>query len=136
MKQMSAKNIKRKELLALPYRPSWKIPTYYDFIWLYPFNKKHESGYSLIAIVGYDIEKQSAEIAAVCDDIVWKLEPHPYNKYEQNCMVGLRMDMEYPSNVIRAWGSSEHYFKCYFEVGINVSSTDVTMKVKKFGGGV
>lgn len=45
------KPITRKALLALPRR-AWDRVTDYDAILVVPTGKKHDSGYSLMAIVG------------------------------------------------------------------------------------
>jgi len=49
-------NYTRKELLALPKR-DWDKETIYDSIAVVPSGKKHESGYGLIAIVGFDTDE-------------------------------------------------------------------------------
>lgn len=123
MKKIEIQDIKKKELLSLPRR-TWDIETEYDFVFIVPTGKKHDSGCSLIAIVGYNIETKSAEIAAICDDICWRFPiGHPY----ENRGPWIRTDVYYPSNIIRMWISEEHYFKCKFKVGINVSSTDISL---------
>lgn len=123
MKEIDIVNVKKKELLSLPQR-KWDIETEYDFVLIVPTGKKHDSKYGLIAIIGYNIETKLAEIAAICDDVCWRFpNGHPYEKTGP----WIRTDMYYPSNIIRMWISEEHYFKCKFKVGINVSSTDVSL---------
>ena len=126
------KPIKKKELLALPNR-NWNEKSIYDYLYLVPTGKKHDSGYSLIAIVGVILNDKNlnAEIAATCDDINWYLENHPYNRPSQfyRGYAGLRTDCEYPSGIMKVWGSAEHYFDTKFEVGESLSSTNVIMKV-------
>lgn len=133
--------IKRKALLALPHR-KWDEESVYDFLWLVPTGKKHDSGYGLIAIVGHrwrGDEEPFREIAAVCDDVCWTMpKRHPYgqgnfgDRRDNNVSI-LRMDCEYPSGIIRAWASGEHYFRGKFKVGASLSSTDVTLFVEPTG---
>lgn len=127
MKEIDIKNVKKKELLSLPQR-KWDIETEYDFVLIVPTGKKHDSKYGLIAIIGYDIETKSAEIAVMCDDICWLFpNGHPYG----NTGPWIRTDMYYPSNIIRMWISIEHSYKCKFKVGINLSSTYVSLVWEK-----
>jgi hypothetical protein len=45
-------NVTRAQLEAAPKRKSWGERTEYDSLYLLPTRKKHDSGYSLICIVG------------------------------------------------------------------------------------
>lgn len=131
--------IKRQFLLDLPKR-KWNCNSEYDYLFIVPTNEKHDSGFKLIAIVGaVNTESGSkAELAAFCDDICWSFpKEHPYGKSEarKNKMI-LRTDCLYPSNILRMWASSEHYFKGRFRVGFSLSSTEVELFVVPRGDGV
>lgn len=133
------KNIKRHELLNLPIR-NWKETKDYDFLLLTANGKKHDSGYSIIAIIGCNNinNEVDAEIAAFCDDICWSVpKKHPYGILEnnKNKMI-MRTDCLFPSGIIRIWGSGEHYFKGKFKVGISLSSTEVELIVVPVGDGI
>ena len=111
---MKPRDITRKMLEEEPRRESWQEPTVYDWIYLLPSKKKHDSGWHLICIVGQtgDVLEQ----AAWCDDICWKHVPHSsgWRGYT------MRTDMLYPSGIVRCWGNG-----LKFEVGMSLSSTDV-----------
>lgn len=130
-----AKQIKRADLLKLPIR-KWDESKVYDALYIVPTGKKHDSGYSLIAIVGVLQDKQQmAEIAAYCDDICWSFPlRHPYDHAGKHSHV-LRIDCLYPSGIFRVWGSGENYFKGRFRVGASLSSTDVDLVVYPRGDG-
>lgn len=127
MKQTDIVNVKRKELLSLPQR-KWDIETEYDFLLIVPTGKKHDSKYGLIAIIGYNYETKLAEIAAICDDVCWQF---PNGHPNLNKGPWIRTDMYYPSNIMRMWISREYYFNAKFKVGINLSSTDITLVWEK-----
>jgi len=116
-------NYTRKELLALPKR-DWDKETIYDSIAVVPSGKKHESGYGLIAIVGFDTDsKKPVEIAAYCDDMGYCFpEGVPVQPYD---LAVLRTDMFYPSGIAHVW-SWDYVFK----VGASLSSTDVHLVPK------
>jgi hypothetical protein len=133
------KVIRRDDLLKLPAR-AWGEITVYDHLFIVPTRKKHDSGYSLIAIVGVmqdDKGVQRAEIAAHCDDINWSFPiKHPYDRIregEHHCV--LRTDCLYPSGIFRMWASGEHYFQGRFRVGRSLSSTDVALVIYPRGTG-
>ena len=125
--------MKRKELLALPTR-NWQQTSLYDALYLVPTGKKHDSGYSLIAIVGIE-GGEAKEIAAICDDICWSFPTsHPYDGIRDGLhRTVMRTDCEWPSGIMRVWASGEHYFRGLFEVGHSLSSTDVTLIIKPRG---
>jgi len=126
--------IARKDLLALPHR-DWNKTTEYDSLYLVPTGKKHDSGYSIIAIIGCN-KNIPIEIAATCDDICWGFPAnHPYYNafletrgYRAHIM---RTDCEFPSGILRIWASGEHYFKGRFRVHASLSSTDVELFIEK-----
>lgn len=137
MQIISIKNIKRKTLLDLPVR-HWQEEKTYNFLLLTSANKKHDSGYSLIAIIGANYGSTpdcwEAEIAAYCDDIGWKFpKEHPYYKHNNAAM---RTDCLWPSGIMRVWASGEHYFSGKFKVGASLSSTDITLIVVPKGDGI
>ena len=109
-------DIKRIDLLKLPHR-KWDEPKIYDNLLIISSGKIHSSSkYKLMNIIGCNLtninKMVEAEIAATCDDIGW-IFPNSKNKM-------LRTDCLHPSNIIHMWGN-----KIKFEVGINVSSTDI-----------
>lgn len=104
-------NYKRKDLLKLPER-DWNKTTKYGAVSLVPTGKKHDSGYHLIAIVGYK-DAEPFEIAAYCDDVYWTFNTTPG-------VFGLRTDMYYPSGITHVWGR-----EIDFEVGYSLSSTEI-----------
>jgi hypothetical protein len=117
-------NYTRKELLALPERDFDK-ETIYDTIAIVPSGKKHDSGYALIAIIGFDENsKKPVEIAAYCDDIGYcfpeGVPVQPYN------LAVLRTDMFYPSGIAHVWSNGYR-----FKVGESLSSTDVHLVPKE-----
>ncbi len=117
-------NYTRKELLALPERV-WDKETTYDSIAMVPSGKKHDSGYALIAIVGFDTDsKDPVEIAAYCDDLCYCF-PYgiPIQPYD---LPVLQTDMYYPSCITHIW-SREHLFK----IGGSLSSTHVYLLPKE-----
>lgn len=125
--------ITRKALLALPAR-KWDAQSEYDHILLTPTGKKHDSGYGLIAIIGVvHGEPNTAERAALCDDICWTFPlHHPYDRNGKHNNI-LRTDMYFPSGIIRMWASSEHYFRGTFRVGCSLSSTEVELALVPIG---
>lgn len=136
MMQEITRTPKRKELLALPVR-KWNQETVYDSLYILSSGKKHDSGYSLLAIIGllYEEKRTLAEIAAFCDDLCWSFPmKHPYDRVERDLhSMPLRFDCLWPSGILRAWASSEHYFRGRFKVGISVSSTEVTLVLEPAG---
>lgn len=115
------RKLSKTELLKLPVR-KWDTESTYPSIALVPTRKKHDSGYSIIAIVGLDSpgsSVQAGEIAAYCDDVFWVWLTD----------VGqLRTDCYYPGGILHFWGR-----KLEFKVGASLSSTDVV--VQRVGGG-
>ncbi len=132
-----AKVVKRAELLKLPSRDWQKVSTY-DHLYIVPTGKKHDSGYSLIAIIGVlcrDKDGERGEIAAHCDDINWSFPlKHPYDREGKHSNM-LRTDCLFPSGIFRIWASGEHYFTGKFKVGCSLSSTDVELVVYPVGDG-
>ena len=132
------KKITRAELLALPSR-DWQEVKTYDCLYIVPTGKKHDSGYSLIAIVGvlHEDKEQKAEIAAYCDDICWSFPvKHPYDQIGKGCHHSvMRTDCVYPAGIFRMWASGEHYFTGKFRVGRSLSSVDVELVVYPRGDG-
>lgn len=130
--------VKAKQLLALPRRP-WDKVTDYDYLYIVPTRKKHDSGYMAMAIVGVCLREKEAvgEIAAYCDDIVWSFPVrHPYDVIEKGKHTSiLRTDMLFPSGIARMWGSGEAYFSGRFIVGLSLSSTNVELGVWPRGTG-
>lgn len=97
-----------KELMALPHR-QWSIPTDYKSILVVNTRKKHDSGYAIMSIIGLDVSGEPIEIAATCDDIMWKNN------------LSLRSDCSVKSGAIRFWAQDGIRFK----VGYSQSSTEI-----------
>ena len=115
MKMTDIVNLKRKELLSLPHKENYDIKEY-DFIIIVPTNRKHDSGWRLMALIGAEkIGKKytPTEVIGYCDDINLIL-PENTSKYKP-----IRYDMLL-SNCIRMWS---HCYK--FAVGMCLSSTDI-----------
>jgi hypothetical protein len=115
----------RKDLLALPARKRDDVKTYKS-IALVPTSRKHSSGYSWIAIIGFNDHEQPVEIAAYCDDISYSF-PEGISALKSAWMT-LRTDMFYPSGIAHVW--SRHY--C-FRVGASLSSTTIDLLPKEQG---
>jgi hypothetical protein len=113
-------NLSRKELEAAPGREGWQGPSDYTSIYLLPGRRKHDSGYSLIQVVGVK-DDGSLECAAWCDDICWKHSPHPHGRDYT-----MRTDMTYPGGVVHCWG-----WDTRFTVGASLSSTDISVRHHK-----
>lgn len=124
---------KRKELLALPQR-GWNTASEYDSLLLVPTAEKHDSGFTIIAIVGV-AKGIPVEIAATCDDICWSFPTsHPYDRMTPGLhRMVMRTDCLWPSGIMHVWASGEHYFKGRFRVGASLSSVDVTLLVEPVG---
>lgn len=114
-------NTRRKDFLKLKVRDWNKISTY-EQIALVPTGRKHESGYHLIAIVGY-LDNKPHEIAAWCDDVNWHFKAF---RKKAEFVSDFRNDMYYPSGINHFWGRGIE-----FEVGHGHSSTDVVIKLKE-----
>ena len=100
--------LKVKELRKLPFR-KWNDIKEYTDLYVIASGKKHDSGWALMYIIGYEME-----IAAACDDICWDMT--------QAKDYSLRNDMTYPSGILHYWSNS---FK--FRVGASLSSTNVAL---------
>lgn len=133
MKQIP-KKVNRKILLDLPTR-DWANQKVYDWLYVVPTRKKHDSGWMMQAIVGVKQTNGApwAEIAAWCDDICWSFPlHHPYDYNGRHKSI-IRMDCEFPSGIFRIWASGEHYFSGRFNVGASLSSTDVELVLEPRG---
>jgi hypothetical protein len=105
--------MKIKELRQLPFR-KWDEVKSYKSIIVIPSGQKHDSGWALMYIIGLDEDNEPIEIAAACDDICWKIPT--------SMSYDFRNDMYYPSGALRYWSN-----KYCFEVGISLSSTNITL---------
>ena len=93
----------------------------YDFVYYVPTDEIHDSGYRLMALVGYDKQLQHFEIAAYCD--VVELNS---NYMLENGVV--KFDMCAETNIIKLYATSD---KIKFVIGDSVSSTLITVvKIK------
>lgn len=105
--------MKLKELRSLPFR-KWDESKLYKSIIVIPSGKKHDSGWALMYIIGLNEKQTPIEIAACCDDICWKMPT--------SLEYDFRNDMFYPSGAIHFWS-----YKYRFEVGVSLSSTDISL---------
>ena len=104
--------INKTKLKELPRR-DWDDVKCYDSICVIASGKKHDSGYSLMYVIGME-DNKPVEIAAACDDINWHIPQFRYSN--------LRTDMYYKPHVIHFWHNEFD-----FQVGHNVSSTDIKL---------
>jgi hypothetical protein len=104
---------KIRDLRKLPFR-EWNKATTYSSLLVISSGKRHSSGYSIMYIVGLNENFKPIEIAAACDDICWKMNGGSF-----------RNDMHYPSGIMHYW--SREYT---FEVGISISTTDISLQKK------
>lgn len=104
-------NVTRKELEGAPSRERWDEPTTYQSLYLLS-DGKHDSGFSLICIVGMKADG-TLEKAAWCDDICW-IQKSSKGAYS------MRTDMCHPSRIVHCWG-----WDTTFKVMRSLSSTDI-----------
>lgn len=122
----SIHSYKKKDLLELPVRDWNEKGSHYSSLLIVPTRKKHDSGWTVIAIVGVDDKFLPVEIAAYCDDIYWCIAKDALVvEYEGTFDGFVRTDCTYPSGIIHVWKNGIE-----FEVGASLSSTDVTMHRK------
>lgn len=107
----------RKELLALPER-EWDKVTEYESIIIVPTGKKHDSGWALMAIIGYDRDKGLFEIAAKCDVIDWHIDSDVND---------LAADMYYNNRCVRVFCRNGGRIR----VGASLSTTDIEVLKRK-----
>ena len=112
--------LKRKELLALPWR-DWKdTEKEYREILLTPSGKKHDSGFMTIALIGVWVEDGEAkyEIAAMPDSISYFF---PVKKLDSDFSIAtVRQDCFYPQGVMRYFGNG------VFKISAALSDVDIT----------
>ena len=87
MKMTSIVNLKRKDLLSLPLKKDSNIKEYENII-VVPTNKKHDSGWRLMALIG--VEKTDngyipTEIIGYCDDINFLINVIVMNLLDMIC---------------------------------------------------
>ncbi len=104
----TASDTKRDVLLSAPER-NWQQKSTYRELFIVPSRKKHDSGWSVIVLVGVK-EDGTFEQAAWCDDICWDV----YGRAGYM----MRTDCTHPSGILHFWGA-------LYEVGCSLSSTDV-----------
>lgn len=113
--------LKRAELLALPSKP-WAEPRVYDWLYLLPGCKRHDSGYGLWNIVGAEIRGQGRESTLWAEGCAFGDDLH-LDRFPPNAE--LKFDIEWPSRVIRMWS-----WRWRFSVGLNVSTTHIVLVPK------
>ncbi len=107
----------KKQLLKLP-DAEWGGPErWWRALLIVPTRKKHDSGWSHIAIIGVNAEHQAELILAYPDDIAFPAlcEPRGYNP--------IRMDSYHPQGVLRMWSSSYD-----FAIDYPTSSVDIQVR--------
>lgn len=106
---MNVKGATREELMSLPVRQWDDTSKTYDSLLVLSVGRAHDSGWSLILIIGC-IRQEPIEIALGCaDDIRWHFSQ------------GSSMDCALPSGAMHFWCKD----KGKFRVGPALSSTDV-----------
>ena len=111
------KKMKINELKKLPFK-EWRETKRYNQILIIRSGKKHDSGWSIIYIIGCKKGKP-VEIVGGCDDIGWDVS-------EISDEYSLRSDMYYPSGVLRFWSN-----RYDFEIGLILSSTTIKLVPRK-----
>lgn len=120
LKLMKASS-KKSELLSLPER-EWNAPqAWWSALLIVPTRQKHDSGYSIIAIIGVDKDHEAREIIARCDDIHWPAQSGISKSMPDYS--ALNTDCYWPSGVLRLW--SREY---EFSVKWPTSSTDILIR--------
>jgi len=104
------RKIKKVDFLNLPRR-SWDKVSTYGSICVINSGRKHDSGYSLMYIIGMN-GHVPIEIAAACDDIQWVIP--------ERCDYYFRTDMFYPCGVMHF-----HSNKYIFQVHRSLSTTEI-----------
>lgn len=104
---------KKNKLLKLPVR-DWKITSKYDSVGIVATGKKSNSGFIIMAIVGFN-KLKPVEIAGYCEDISWLINGLGMG-YE------LRCDMLYPDGIIHFWS---HWQR--FKVSDSLSSMNIQL---------
>jgi len=89
-----------KDLLALPRRKNDVVAVYED-LYIVPTGELHESGYSLMALVGSH-NRNPVEVAATCDDVMWLDEG-------ATPLSMLRMDMEPENGCVHVWANQGRF---------------------------
>ncbi len=101
----------------------------YDRIWLIPSNKKHDSGYMMIAVIGVNVDHKKDtleyEIVAYPDDLSTYFPTVKYGDKEQYEFAQVRMDCFYPQGILQY-----HCRNYKFKVSPALSSVDIKV-VKK-----
>lgn len=101
----------RTRLMKVSQVKPWQAKVSYSEIFVVPTPKKHDSGWTLMLIVGV-LPNGTYEKAAWCDDICWNVRTSRDHS--------MRCDCTYPGGILHFWGAT-------FTVGHSLSSTDVTV---------
>jgi len=112
--------LKRKELLAMPWRDWQDTEKEYREILLTPSKRKHSSGFMTIAIIGVWVENGETkyEIAAMPDSLSYFF---PIRKFDNNHSTAtVRQDCYYPQGILRFFGDG------VFKVSAALSDVDIT----------
>lgn len=112
MKAKSAVKASRTGLLGIKREKKWEDEVTYKDIFVVPSRKKHDSGWSVMVVVGV-LPDGTYEQAAWCDDICWNVQT---TRKEHS----MRCDCSYPGGILHFWGAQ-------FKVGHSLSSTDITV---------
>lgn len=112
--------LKRKELLAMPWRDWQDTEKEYREILLTPSGKKHSSGFMMIALIGVWVENGETkyEIAAMPDSLSYFF---PIRKLDNKYSIAtVRQDCYYPQGILRYFGDG------VFKVSAALSDVDIT----------
>ena len=97
----------RTGLLKIKAEKPWQEKRAYSELFVVPSKKKHESGWTLMVLVGV-LSDGTYEKAAWCDDICWNIQTRPDHS--------MRCDCSYPGGILHFWNAT-------FTVGHSLSST-------------
>lgn len=123
MKTKSINEWSKKELLSLPHR-KWDNDTpRYSSVLIMSTGKKHDSGWSMIVIIGCH-KQEPVEVCTLCsDDIEWKLPAaEKFGQNDEYSFGQFRMDCAVKSGALHAWTR-----KGEFRVGASLSSTEIEL---------
>ena len=114
---VDASTATRKELLALPERP-WNVVRTYESILLFPTNRKHDSGFALMLVIGCYDRKASEIAVSTSDDIKWHIsEMERCGDYH---LANLRTDCFVKNGGLHFWMENNA-----FTIGHAVSSVNI-----------
>jgi hypothetical protein len=113
----------RKELLALPARDWEDVAAAYDSLLVFSARRKHDSGWSMIYVVGCR-EQKPVEICCACaDDLEWVFpDAIRYGDAKEYTIGQVRTDCTWPAGILHFWLRD-----ATFRVGAALSSVTITV---------